>query len=68
MSDFIKVNFKNGVELVLHRADLVISKHEKIYAASKLDNSFNQGVGMEYYEITQEEYGRLCKKLGLDDE
>ncbi len=66
MSDFIKVNFKHGVELVLHRADLVISKNEKIYAASKLDNSFNQGIGIEYYEITQQECERLCKVLGVE--
>lgn len=66
MSDFIKVNFAMGIEMVLHRDDLVISKHEKIYAASKRDNSFNQGIGMEYYEITQEEYERLCKELGVE--
>jgi len=81
MSDFIKVNFKNGHSSVIHRSqfELVLCP-ENIYCFTEIQTLFSHCGALTYPDdkiaylegfkdkckITREEYNRLCKELGVE--
>lgn len=65
MSDFIKVNIKNGDFIILHKTNVCIFTLKGDFLVSL---NFMHGQDLAGYMITEEEYKRLHKKLGVDDE
>lgn len=63
MSDFIKVNLKNGDFIVVHKINLALFTMDNDYLAS---TNFAQGKDMSGYFILKEEYDRLCEELGVE--
>ena len=63
MSDFIKVNYTTGGIAIIPKKyiHLEIISQEKYSAYSGLWESFSV-----IWEITLEEYDRLCKELGIE--
>lgn len=84
MSDFIKVNFKNGGNAIYPKKELHLESFEcGVYYASTLTSAIlllaccaqvekdetksEVWEGNKYrWQITGEEYDRLCKELGVE--
>lgn len=76
MSDFIKINLKNGeCELVVRKIDVVLRNAESdVLTSDRIDERrfffmHRALLTLEYCvwsEITREEYDRLCKELGVE--
>ena len=73
LSDFIRVNFKRGHTSIInkHCLNLHRSSFGDVYASTTdfcvIEESKRDGFSCisELNEITQEEYKRLCEKLGF---
>jgi len=63
MSDFVKVNIKNGDFIILHKTNICIFTLKGDFFVSL---NFAHGQDLAGYMITEEEYDRLCKELGVE--
>ena len=64
MSDFIKVNIKNGDFIILHKTNVCIFTLKGDFLVSL---NFMHGQDLAGYIITEEDYDRICKELGVKD-
>lgn len=82
MTDFVKVNFKDGYSCYTSKIGIELSHFDGSFYAytftlsATIANSirlFDNGsqkvreVVNAFYEITKEEYDRLCKELGIEE-
>ena len=76
MTDFVKVNFKKGYSCITSKTSISMCDSGGRYFLSYTNGilesirAYMPGVyngGIETEEITKEEYGRLCKELGVEN-